>query len=394
MAACGTNQQKTVAAPVIPSVAVARAAVQDLSQNVVLTAEFKPYQEVDVMAKVAGYVKSINVDLGDRVKQGQLLATLEVPEMADDLNAARAAVERSQAQVAQARDEVARAESGHQIADVSYQRLNKVMTTRPGLLAQQEVDDAQAKATSAEAQVSGARSNLAAVQQQVSVSKAQLARVQTLFDYARVTAPFAGTVTRRFADTGSMIQAGTASQTQAMPLVRLSQNTLLRLILPVPESAAPTVHVGQQVDVRVPTLNRTFPGRVVRFANKLSLDTRSMDTEVDVANSDQLIIPGMYAEVNLTLKRANAALAVPVTAVDRSPDDGPASARVMVVDQQGRLGQRNIAVGMETASSIEVKSGLRDGDLVVIGSRAGLQPGEQVKPKVTSLVAENTGAGK
>ncbi|MDP9171304.1 MAG: efflux RND transporter periplasmic adaptor subunit, partial [Acidobacteriota bacterium] len=281
-------------------------------------------------------------------------------------------------------DEITHAEAGHSIAALSYQRLDNVMKSRPGLLAQQEVDDAQAKATGADAQVSAAKSNLAAAQQQVDVSKAQLAKVQTLFDYARVTAPFAGTVTKRFADTGSMIQAGTASQTQAMPLVRLSQNTLLRLILPVPESAVPRVHPGQQVDVHVPTLNRTFPGRVVRTAGKLSVDTRTMDTEVDVGNADQLIIPGMYAEVNLTLQHSNAALAVPVTAVDRDET----SARVMLVTSDGRLEPRAISVGLETASSIEIRSGLEEGDLVVIGSRAGLQSGQKVRPKLTAMEAE------
>ena len=144
------------------------------------------------------------------------------------------------------------------------------------------------------------------------VSAAELKRVKTLMDYTRVTAPFAGVITKRYADTGSMIQAGTASSTQAMPLVRLSENSLLRLILPVPESAVPTVHVGQQVEVRVPTLNRSFPGRVARFSDKIAAATRTMDTEVDVPNPTLLLIPGMYAEVNLTLDRAAGVLAVPI----------------------------------------------------------------------------------
>ena len=104
--------------------------------------------------------------------------------------------------------------------------------------------------------------------EQVNVNTADTQKVKTLMDYTRVTAPFAGVITKRYADTGSMIQAGTASQTQAMPVVRLSENSLLRLILPVPESAVPTVHIGQQVEVRVPTLNRSFPGVVARFTGQ------------------------------------------------------------------------------------------------------------------------------
>ena len=384
-------QQKTNVE--IPTVAVAKADRSDLSHVLVLTAEFAPFQEVDLMAKVAGYVKQINVDIGDRVKQGQLLAVLEIPEMADEVTKAAASVQRSQAQVTQAEDEVKRAESARQIAHLSYDRLASVMKGRPGLVAQQEVDDAQSKDVSAEAQVQAVKSGLAAAVQQVSVSQADLAKYRTLQDYTRVTAPFSGVITKRFANTGSMIQAGTASQTQAMPIVRLSENTLLRLILPVPESAVPTIHVGQQVDVRVPTLNRTFPGKVARSTNNVQLSTRTMDTEVDVPNPSLTLVPGMYAEVNLTLDRSNDAVAVPVSAVDMDSSgstDGAAATtgKVMVVTAENRLQRRDIKIGMETANRIEVRSGLHEGELVVIGNRAGLQPGTLVRPKVTAMVAK------
>jgi len=223
----------------VPTVAVAKVTTLDLSHALVLTAEFKPFQEVDLMAKVAGYVKKINVDVGDRVRQGQLLATLEIPEQADDLAKAKAGVDRANADVARARDELQRAESAHEIAHLSFTRLSQVAQQRPGLIAQQEIDDARGKDLVAEAQIAAAKSGLNSSQQQVDVDKADLAKVKTLIEYARVTAPFAGVITKRYADTGSMIQAGTASQTQAMPLVKLSENSLLRLILPVPESAVP-----------------------------------------------------------------------------------------------------------------------------------------------------------
>src|ERR1035438_2717199 len=133
-----------------------------------------------------------------------------------------------------------------------------------------------------------------------------------------------------------------------MPVVRLSENTLLRLILPVPESAVSTVHIGQQVDVKVSTLNRTFPGQVKRFENKLSLATRTMDTEVDVPNPGLILIPGMYAEVDLTLNRAMQVLSVPVTAVDldeggssSDSNSSPASGKVMVVTDGKRLERRS-----------------------------------------------------
>ena len=372
-----------------PAVAVVKAAPDDLLRDLALTAEFRPFQEIDVMAKVAGYVKSIYVDVGDRVRVNQPLAVLEVPEMADDRARAQAAMERSQAEVARARDQLQQAESAHQITHLSYTRLSEVSSKRPGLVAQQEIDDAHGKDLVAEAQVSGARSNLSAAEQQVRVNSAELQKINTMFEYTKVVAPFAGVVTKRFADTGSMIQAGTSSSTQVMPLVRLSENSLLRLTVPVPESAVPTVHIGQQVEVRVPTLNRSFSGKVARFSDKLTPATRTMDTEVDVPNPDLVLIPGMYAEVHLTLDRRMRVLAIPVTAVDvGNEESGPrksAHGSVAVVTAENKIDLRKIEIGIETANKVEVKSGLADGEMVVVGSRSGLQAGQEVRPKITSM---------
>ena len=386
LSACRSPQSAAPAASPA-TVAVAKAAVQNLSRQLVLTAEFKPFQEIDVMAKVAGYVKKIDVDTGDRVRQGQLLATLEIPELADELAKADASLERSQAEVARSHDDIRRAESAHTSTHLSYERLTAVNKERPGLVAQQEIDDAQGKDLVAEAQVAAAKSSLSVALQQVSVSKAEQQKCRTLIDYTRVTAPFAGVITKRFADTGSMIQAGTASQTQAMPLVRLSENSLLRLILPVPESAVPLIHVGQQVAVKVPSLNRYFPGRVARFSDKLQSSTRTMETEVDVVNPSLVLVPGMYAEVDLTMEKRDNALAVPVTAVDMEGDT--AAGTVMVVNGQQILERRRVTLGLETATRIEVRSGVRDGELIVVGNRSGLRAGDRVNPKITTLVAKD-----
>ena len=385
--AAGCSRTEAVAAAAgtepVPTVAVAKASLQDLSRGLVLTAEFQPFQEIDVMAKVAGYVKQINVDMGDRVHQGQVLATLEVPEMADELTKAAASVDRNSAEVALARDELHRAESAHEMSHLSYIRLAAVSESKPGLVAQQEIDDAHSRDLVAEAQVAAAKSAISAAGEQVQVSKAEHARLKTLYNYTVVTAPFAGVITKRYADTGSMIQAGTASQTQAMPLVRLSENSLLRLILPVPESAVPQIRVRQSVEVRVPSLHRSFHGLVARFADKVQLDTRTMPTEVDVPNPGLILVPGMYAEVDLRLQQRKSALSVPVTAIG-GPDGAPG---VYLVGSGGRIEERPVRTGLETADRVEILSGLEVGDLVVIGNRNELKPGERVRPKITELVA-------
>src|SRR3954452_2226299 len=163
----------------VPTVAVAKATTEDLSHGLALTAEFKPFQEVDVMAKVAGYLKQINVDVGDRVKQGQLLAVLEIPEMGDDLSRADAAVVRAGAEVVRAEDELKRAETAHNMAHLSFQRLAAVAQKKAGLIAQQEIDEAQSRDLVTEAQVASAKSALAAMREQVNVNSADTRKVKT-----------------------------------------------------------------------------------------------------------------------------------------------------------------------------------------------------------------------
>jgi RND family efflux transporter MFP subunit len=365
------------------TVAVAKAAMEDISRGIVLTAEFRPFQEIDVMAKVAGYVKKINVDVGDRVQEGQLLAVIEVPEMADDQARTQSMLNRSQAELARSKDELQRAESSYTIAHLSYTRLAEVAKQKTGLIAQQEIDDASSKDLVAQAQVSAAKSSVSAAEQQVQVSSAELQKVKTLLDYTHVTAPFAGLVTKRYADTGSMIQAGISSSTQVMPLIRLSQNSLLRLILPVPESAVPTVHVGQEVSVHVPTLGRSFPGRVARFAEKVSSTTRTMDTEVDVPNPNLVLIPGMYAQASLTLDNRKNVLTIPIQAVDFGSDE--TSGQVVVVTTENRIEIRKAQFGLQTETKVEVRSGLSEGDMVVTSNRSNLRSGQEVRPKLTDV---------
>jgi RND family efflux transporter MFP subunit len=207
--------------------------------------------------------------------------------------------------------------------------------------------------------------------------------------YRTIAAPFAGVVTKRFANIGSMIQAGTASQTQAMPVVRLSQNNLLRLILPVPESVVPRIHTGERVDVRVPSLGRTFPGRVARFAGKVLQSTRTMDTEVDVPNSDLTLVPGMYAEVDLRVAESKSVLTVPLDAVEHSA----ATARVFTVLPSGVVRVVPIGLGLETAQRVEVRSGLQEGDLVIVGRHAGLKDGQQVRGQLANSASERISGG-
>ena len=360
-----------------PTVSVATAMRRDLSRNLTLTAEFRPYQEVDLHAKVAGYVKTITVDIGDRVKQGQLLATLEVPEIQDELKQAEASVRQSHAELTRAQNDEEQAESAHEVAHLAYTRLGAVIKQRPNLVAQQEIDDAMGRDHVSEARVSAAKAAVIAAQERLEVARANRSRLRTLVAYSQISAPFSGVITKRYADPGAMIQAGTSSQTQTMPVVRLSENSRLRLIVPVPESAVPRIKLGAPVEVHVPSLHKKIEGKVTRFAGTLDLQTRTMETEIDVANPRLELVPGMYAEASITLERKDKVLTVPVQALDHH--DG--KSEVYRVNAEGRIEVLPVVTGLEDPSQVEIVQGLKENDKVIVSGRGQLRANEKVLPK-------------
>jgi RND family efflux transporter MFP subunit len=360
------------------SVAVARVQRHNLERELELAAEFRPYQEVEVHAKVAGFLRELLVDVGDTVGAGQLIAVLEVPEVVQELSQARAVEKRSELEIVRAQGEIQRAEAAHEIRVISYERLLAVSKVRPNLIAQQELDNAAAQRREAEAQLATARAALDVAESQVAAAVAARERVETMAGYLRITAPFSGVITKRYADPGAMIQAGTASQTQARPVVRLSQVSHLRLVLPVPESMVPAVRIGAAVRVRVPSLGRTYQGKVSRYTGQVQSSTRTMETEVDVPNPGLHLMPGMYGYANLNVASRTGALAVPIQAISGHDTGEP---KVMVVNGDNQLEERIVRLGIETPDQVEVLAGLSEGDLVVMAGRNQLRAGQSVTPK-------------
>ncbi len=363
--------------PPMRPAAVALVQKRSLSNSVTLSGEFRPFQEVDVHAKVAGYIRVIHVDVGDHVRQGQVMAVLEVPELRAELQGADAAVRRSKDAVRRAKSDLLRAQSLHDAAHLNFSRLKEASATRPGIIAQQELDDAMAKDKEGEAQISADEAALSEAQNQLDVALASQKQYSALADYTNIVAPFDGVVTKRYADTGALVQAGTSSSTQAMPVVRVAETDVFRLTLPVPESAVPDVHLGSSVQVHVQALNRDFEGKVARFADAVDPETRTMHTEVDVKNPGGTLVQGMYAEVSLVLARKESTLTVPIQAVVRNGAD----ATVLVVNAQNRLEERRVEIGMEGTRWVEVLSGLQENDRVLIGSRSEYRVGDRVEPK-------------
>lgn len=387
MTACNSKPQTSEArAAEIPSATVAAVARGTITHTLSLAGQFQPYQVVDVHAKVSGYVRHIFVDIGDKVHQGQVLAILEIPELNAQLKGTVSELARSKDEITRDQHEVTRAQSVHSALHADYLRLKQAAAAQPGLIAQQELDDAQSKDLASEAQVDVAKAALAAATRQSEVASADNERVSALAGYTKVTAPLDGVITWRYADTGALIQAGTSSDTQSLPLVKLSQSNLLRLRLPVPEDAVQYIHEGATVQVRVDAVNRSFMGKVVRFTRNLNTETRTMETEVDVENKDLSLTPGMYANTSLQLEEHKNVLTIPAQAVLRNGN----STSVLVVDGHNEVQTRNIQLGLQGSTLVEVVSGLSAGDRVITGGQSRYQDGEIVKPKLGSLPTSDT----
>lgn len=364
------------------SVGVVEVGRRDLERTIRMSSELVPFQEIDVYAKESGFVKDLKVDYGTRVNAGQLMATLEIPELELQLKEDDAAIKNAQAQIPHAQDELNRMEAQQKVLQLQYDRLNGVAQAKPGLVAQQEVDDAQGRALGASAQVEAAKSTLQSAESIQAGAQAKREHDQALFDYSKITAPFAGVVTQRYANLGTLMQAGTGSSTQALPLVKLSEDDLFRLVIPVPESYVRYIHIGDPVTVDVPSLNRSFPGKVARFSVDVKEDTRTMHTEVDVLNPQRVLLPGLYADATVVLEKKDHVIAVPLQAVDQN--NGRTT--VDVVNSADKLEVRQIESGIQTPDYLEVVSGLQEGDRVVVGDRGGLKEGEAVRPKIVELI--------
>ncbi|MGA2171061.1 MAG: efflux RND transporter periplasmic adaptor subunit [Terracidiphilus sp.] len=387
LVACHTADSKSEArAATVPSAKVATAQQGDISHVLTLAGQFQPYQVVDVHPKVSGYMSRINVDIGDVVHQGQTLAVLEVPELKAELQQTVFQLQQSKEEIAQAQHQINRAEAEHAALHAASERLKQAAEGRPGLIAQQELDDAQAKDLSSEAQVDAAKAAMAAAQEHAGAAQSDNQRIEALENYTNVTAPLDGVVIWRYADTGALIQGGTNSNDQALPIVRISQSNLLRLRIPVPEDDVKYVHAGDQLQVRVDAISRSFAGKIVRFTREVNFETRTMETEVDVENKDLSIAPGMYANTLLQLGHVKGVVTIPVEALVLNGQQET----VYVLDDRNCIHIRNVAVGLQGSKLAEITSELSPGDRVVVGGQDKYQEGEEVSPLLTASPASET----
>ena len=375
---CGSPAKSSVEGPgVAPVVAVVTVQRHALSNKLEIASELLPFQEIEVYAKVAGYIKKLYVDWGTHVKQGDLLAVLEIPELQQQLLQDEASVRRSGQDLERSREETTRAESVYNVAHLTYNRLAEVQKKRPELVAQEEIDVAEGKDLEARAGVSAAKASVAEAEQALVAAQAALDKDKALYAYSNISAPFDGVVTQIYAYTGALLPAGTSNNSSSA-LCRLSQNNLLRLVIPVPERVTSEVHRGETVAVQITALNKSFTGKISRFSDQINRETRTMHTEVDVPNPDYVLVPGMYATVEIPLNTVQNALTVPIQALQGATAD---RSSVLVVDNGNRIEIRNVTVGIQTATEAEIVSGLKEDERVLIGEHSQYKAGELVSPK-------------
>jgi RND family efflux transporter MFP subunit len=386
LASCGGGDKAHAANKAAPgegvSVGVVEVGRMPIDRTLRLSSELVPFQQIDIYAKESGFIKELKVDYGSRVKTGDLIATLEIPELEAQLKQDDAAIKNAGNMVTHAEKQLDRVVAQHQVAHLEYTRLSTVAKENKGLVAQQEVDDKQGLDLASEAQIEVTKATLESAQSELQQSQARRVHDQTLFDYSKITAPFSGVVTQRYANFGTLVQAATGSSSQVLPIVQLSEDDKYRLVIPVPESYVHFIRIGDPVSVSVPSLNRTFPGRVSRTSVDVQEDTRTMHTEVDVLNPDHVLYPGLYVDATLSLERKKDVIAIPLQALNRSGD----RTTVYVVGPSNTIESRPVTLGVQTADHVEIVSGLHEGEKIVVSDRSGLKAGQAVRPQTIELM--------
>jgi RND family efflux transporter MFP subunit len=342
-----------------PRVTVAPAQRMAPSAERVLPGNSLPLMEATLYARATGFVSRRLVDIGDRVKSGELLAVIAAPDIDDQLAQAKANLEQAQATLRLSQANLV-------LAKITLSRAQQIQTTAPGGVSQQEVDQDQAAVDVATASVQAAKAS-------IQVNEAAVQRYTDLQNFEKITAPFAGVITARSFEVGDLITADST----ARQLFRLMRTDTLRIFVNVPQAFATSVAIDQGAAVyRREEPQKQYQGKVTRTANALDPNTRTLLTEVDVANPQDALRPGMYLQVKFAFDRKIFPLMIPAAAL-ATRDKGP---RVAVLDGQHRVHYRDIELGRDFGAEIQVLTGLKEGEQVVVHPGDDLPEGTIVEP--------------
>ena len=338
-----------------------------VDRQLVLPASVEAFETTTLHSKVSGYLGRIDVDIGDRVKRDQLIATIEVPEIVDQLRQAEADLAASQADRVSAESELDSFRAQSRLHELTYRRTESVREDEPDVISQQAVDEARAEFEVARASVQVAQGRISQIDSKVKQDQAEIDRLRTLIGFAEVRAPFGGIVTNRYVHTGALLQAATPSRT-VHGIVTIASLDRIRLHVDVPESEVPYVQAGDPVVATLDSLpEMEFPGKVTRFAGVLDPSTRTMRTEIHLANPGWLLRPGMYGQARLTLEERSDAVTIPAAALRV---DGAGSYVYRIVD--GRAKRTEVEADLRDGVKVEVTEGLSASESIVLSARGDL----------------------
>jgi membrane fusion protein, multidrug efflux system len=367
LSSCGQDDKssaKAANAEAAPKVEVVKVTSQKLSITVHLPGEIEPYEAVAIFPKVTGFVKSITVDRGSRVKAGQLLARLEAPELVAQRSEAQSKLQGAKAQLAAAEAKVASDES-------TYEHL-KAASATPGVVAGNDLFVAQ-KTSEAD------RAQLQSQQQTVEAAQQALQAITETEAYLQVKAPFDGVVIERNVHPGALVgPAGAAAG--ANPMLRIETLSRLRVVVPVPENYAAGVPEGMKVDFTVPAFpGRMFHGTIARISHAVDEKTRTMPVELEAANRHAELSPGTFSDVLWPVRRNYPTLFVPTSAVATTLE------HVFVVRiRDGKAEWVDVKAGASIDKMSEVFGDLHEGDTVAARGTDELRPGTAVSPQTSS----------
>ncbi len=341
-----------------PLVEVATARPAPMRSTLDLPGDMQALVDSPIFARVDGYLRTRLVDYGDRVKTGQLLAEIDTPELDQQIRQARATLSQSQSTLNEVKADLDLSKANQNLARLTVERWRRL--AKAGVVARQEADQKEADFAVTEAQVARAQASIATTEETVHGNEANLHRLEEMKAFARITAPYDGVITSRNVDPGWLINSGNGGA--ARELFHIAQIQVLRIFVNVPQTNVASMHPGQTAELRVEELpGQVFSARVTRIANALDANSRAMLTVLEVPNPSGVLMPGMYAQVRFSTGRAEAAVLVPGDTLILGRQ-GP---RVAVVGSDHRIHLRQIRIGQDLGSEIEVVSGLSAGEMVV-----------------------------
>jgi RND family efflux transporter MFP subunit len=363
IAAEAREEQQTL--PRVETITVARS---DRKSGLTLPGNIQPIAEAPILARADGYVKQRLVDIGDRVKAGQPVAEIEALELSDQINQAKAVALQSQAGIDQAQANYQQGKTELDLAKLTADRLSSLAAK--GAVSRQDNDQAQAQYQARLASLQSLDKAIAVQRANLAAAQSSVARLEKMLGYQIVRAPFDGVITVRNVDAGALVTAGTTL------LFRIAQVNTLRTYLNVPQNFSSSVKQGQEALITVSNLpGRQFKGTVARTSNSLDAATRTLLVEVHLANAGNELLPGMYADVELSSVRADPPVLVPSEALIVRAD----GTQVATVRPGNIIHLQKITPGRDYGDRLEVLRGLEPGD-IVIANPGDVSEGMKVDP--------------